>query len=75
MIDRTIREVELIIASMEIDRLDDLDIRWIVMEMNPHWFILISNYPTLGLLVKQKAEPLLDSKGFITDNRQKSGHV
>ena len=43
--------------------------------MNPHRYILVSNYPTLGLLVKQKAEPLLDSKEFITDDRQRSGHV
>ena len=25
--------------------------------------------------MKQEAEPSLDSKEFITDNRQKSGHV
>ena len=49
MTDRTIREVGLIIVSMEIVRLDNLEIRWRVREMSPHYFIFLSNSPTLGL--------------------------
>ena len=36
MADRIIKEVGLIIVSMEIGRLDDLEIRWRVGEMSPH---------------------------------------
>ena len=49
MADRMIEEVELIIDSREIGRLDDLEIRWRVVEISPHYFIFLSNSPTLGL--------------------------
>ena len=49
MAGRIIKEVGLIIVSMEIVRLDDLEIRWRVREMYPHYFIFLSNSPTLGL--------------------------
>ena len=50
MTDRAIKEVGLIIiVSMEIVRLDNLEIRWRVREMNPRYFIFLSNSPTLGL--------------------------
>ena len=49
MTDRTIKEVGLIIVSMKIVRLDDLEIRLRVGEMSPNYFIFLSNSSTLGL--------------------------
>ena len=49
MADRIIKEVGLIIVNREIGRLDDLESRWRVGEMSPHYFIFLSNSPTLGL--------------------------